>query len=77
MMEAHILWQNASAPEPFRTQKEVAVLGILAERMGTTEVEAQVVSEAPTGRSTRLIVTEHGISYGGRPRGETECPYES
>ena len=27
----------------------------------------KVVGEAPTGRSRRLIVTEHGISYGGRP----------
>jgi len=27
-----------SKPEPFRTQKEVAVLGILAEGMGTSEV---------------------------------------
>src|SRR5947209_17784391 len=25
---------------------------------------------APTWRSTRLIVTEHGISYGGRPLGK-------
>jgi hypothetical protein len=30
----------------------------------------KVVYEAPTLRSRRLIVTEHGISYGGRPLGE-------
>jgi hypothetical protein len=30
----------------------------------------KVVGEAPTGRSRRLIVTEHGISYGGRPLGK-------
>jgi hypothetical protein len=38
MMEAHVLWQNASAPEPFCTQDEVAVLGTLAGRMGANEV---------------------------------------
>jgi hypothetical protein len=27
----------------------------------------KVVDEAPTGCSQRLIVTEHGISYRGRP----------
>jgi hypothetical protein len=37
-MEAHVLWQNASAPEPFCTQDEVAVPGTLAERMGANEV---------------------------------------
>ena len=30
----------------------------------------KVVGEAPTGRSRRLIVTEHGISYGGRSLGK-------
>ncbi len=30
----------------------------------------KVMCEAPTWRSRRLIVTEHGISYGGRPLGK-------
>jgi len=30
----------------------------------------KVVGEAPTGRSRRLIVTERGISYRGRPPGK-------
>src|SRR5690348_14280339 len=30
----------------------------------------KVVGEAPTGCSKRLIVTEHGIPYRGRPPGE-------
>jgi len=30
----------------------------------------KVMCEAPTLRSRRLIVTEHGISYGGRPLGK-------
>jgi hypothetical protein len=40
-MEVHILWQNASAPEPSGTQDKVAVLGILAGGMGTTEVSGR------------------------------------
>jgi len=30
----------------------------------------KVVGKAPTGRSRRLMVTEHGISYRGRPPGK-------